>query len=248
MNNGWEMIDLRKVRLAEWNYKEEDSTKSKQLLTQIEKNGQLENIIVREIGKDKLEVVNGNHRVPVFLKLGMTSVMSRNLGKISLEAAQRIAIETNETKFDSDPIKLAQLIDSIVAKFNLEDVKSTMPFSGDEIDNMLQMLKFDWQKPPAPDEASPKDSDGSKELGADVRTIALHLKADVAERFEALLKRMKNLLYPENLAEHLSMNEAIEPICKFMECCDDALILGTPPKAVEPSAKPPKKKAILRKK
>ena len=62
----WQAVDTDKLDPAPWNYKGDDEEKAAKLLAQIERNGQLENIIVREMPKGRLEVVNGNHRLPVF--------------------------------------------------------------------------------------------------------------------------------------------------------------------------------------
>jgi hypothetical protein len=134
-------IPLSKVIKAAWNYKEDDEFQAKKLLESIKKNGQIETIIVREV-KGKYEVVNGNHRFDALSSLGYESIMAYNLGKVPLEAAQLIAIETNENKFKADPIKLAELIQGIGKKFSLPDLSRALPFTEREINNFNNLLTF----------------------------------------------------------------------------------------------------------
>lgn len=98
----YQNIPIEKIVKATWNYKYDNSELKEKLKVNIAKNGQIENIIVRTIGDDLFEIVNGNHRYDAFIELGIKEVVCFNVGKISLAQAQQIAIETNETRFESD--------------------------------------------------------------------------------------------------------------------------------------------------
>jgi hypothetical protein len=93
-------------------------------------------------------VVNGNHRLEAFKQLKFTKAVCYDLGKISSQDAKRLAIETNETKFQVDAIKLAENIKDILADFKLEDLELTMPYSGEELLNYQSLLEFDFDKEP----------------------------------------------------------------------------------------------------
>ena len=146
MKKGFIDIEISKLKKAEWNYKEENDILTKKLLCNMQKNGQIENIIIRELKKDTFEVVNGNHRIDVMKILKNKKVHAFNLGKISLVEAQRIAIETNETKFGSNEIKLGNLISEISKEFEMTDLVESMPYSQDEINSMISINKFDWDE------------------------------------------------------------------------------------------------------
>ena len=113
---------------AKWNYKENDQKTLEALKANIAKNGQLESIIVRELPNNKYEVVNGNHRLEVFKSLEIKEVDAYSLGDIPLKEAQRIALETNETRFKSNEDELFRLLDSLVEEFSLEDLQETLNF------------------------------------------------------------------------------------------------------------------------
>jgi hypothetical protein len=140
------IIPIDKLVPADWNYKQDDQEKSEKLKNNIKRNGQIENIIVRELDTGFFEVVNGNHRYMVMKTLEIENVLCYNLGQISLNQAKRIAIETNEMKFSSDQVKLAEIFNELLNEFSKEDLIETMPFRKDEIDDFNKLLNFDWDQ------------------------------------------------------------------------------------------------------
>jgi hypothetical protein len=125
---------------APWNYKVEDSFLKTKLTNNVNKNGFIENIIVREMDDGKFEVVNGNHRLDVAIDLGIDKVFSFNLGKVSLAKAKRVALETNELRYNVDKKILANIIGSITEEVSIDELKSTLPFDDNEIDALLDSL------------------------------------------------------------------------------------------------------------
>jgi hypothetical protein len=146
---GFIRVPRRLLRPASWNYKRQDETRQAKLLAQIQRNGQVENIIVR-LAPDSafpdapFEVVNGNHRLPVFEALAIDEPMCFNLGPISLAAAKRVAVETNETTFDADPLALASIVREIMEEFGVEDFELTSPYTADDLAHFGDLLSFDW--------------------------------------------------------------------------------------------------------
>lgn len=127
-------IPIEKLVKADWNYKVDDDKKLETLINNLKRNGQIENIVVRELPTGFYEVVNGNHRYDALIILKATQVVAYNCGAIPLSAAKRIAIETNETRFDHDRTKLAELVEELKSEFDMEDLVQTMPDSVMEFD------------------------------------------------------------------------------------------------------------------
>jgi ParB-like chromosome segregation protein Spo0J len=138
-------IALDKMVKADWNYKNEHAELSEKLVSNIKRNGQIENLLVRELDTGFYEVVNGNHRYDALKTLGWEKAIVYDLGKISLAQAQRIAIETNETKFSTDVMALSEIMGEIANSFDREDLLQTMPYSGKELDNMLDLVNYDFE-------------------------------------------------------------------------------------------------------
>lgn len=138
---------------AKWNYKKNDSYLLAKLKNNIKKNGQIENIIVREIDDGMYEVVNGNHRLYALRDLLFKVVVCYNLGKITDAEAKRIAIETNETKFLADKVKLADILNLLSNNYSLNDLNETLPYKKEDIEDLTNLLKWNWDK----NELSPSD-------------------------------------------------------------------------------------------
>lgn len=228
----YKAIPVSKLVEAPWNYKKDEDEKSKELMEKLKKNltknGQIENLIIR-LGKTKgtFEVVNGNHRLKALRALKIKTAVCFDLGKISVDDAKRIAVETNETKFDSDPIKLAELISNIAKKFDLDDLISTLPMSREDIDNYTKMLSFDWSQldnVAQPEEGGDNPPGMSGDDG-EWMTVEFRLPVAVGELFEAQVDRIKRLLYPEKELDKISPVMAIECITAFIDLTpDDQLV------------------------
>lgn len=132
-------LDITKLVKANWNYKEDNDELKEKLKANIKRNGQIENLIVRLLDTGFYEIVNGNHRYDALVELNIKRVVCYNLGKITLAQAQRIAIETNETRFVSNPEKLSKILSELKVEFPDDDLLSTMPYNSEEFNELLNL-------------------------------------------------------------------------------------------------------------
>lgn len=139
--SNYKLIPIELLVPADWNYKTNDEFKSEQLRNNIKRNGQIENVHVRDLDTGYFEVVNGNHRLPELKAVGRKFVLCYDHGKITLKEAKRIAIETNETRFDTDQDKLKEILKELNDQFGEDDLKMTLPYVENEFDELLG--KFD---------------------------------------------------------------------------------------------------------
>jgi len=227
MTKGWQAIEIDKLVSANWNYKTDDEELEAHLSENMKRNGQIESIIVRELETGFYEVVNGNHRLKVMRQLGMTDVMTFNLGEISLAAAKRIAVETNETRFTSDNIKLAETLKEISQEFDLSDLLKTMPYTEEEFNRYQKLTDFDF-------DAFEKDTNGVDLSGGgeaslpdtgEWKKVEFNLPEGVADQLESQIKRFKKALYPEEQPDKVSYVLPIEAMVQCLaQMADDQLI------------------------
>jgi len=140
-------IPVDRLRKAPWNYKDDDEFKASQLAANLQRNGQLLNLIVRHTPDGLFEVIDGNHRLDAVLLNKWASVICYDLGEISERQAKRIAIEINETRFPTNLIGIAKVIEDLKAEFSLEDMLSTFPYKREELEAFGEMVRFDWNSP-----------------------------------------------------------------------------------------------------
>lgn len=143
MSEKYVRLDIEWLFEATWNYKDSDDDLMEKLIKNIHKNDQIENLIVREIGK-RYEVVNGNHRLKAMRHLGFTTAMCYNLGEISDHEAKMIALETNETKFHANGIALAELLKELTSIYDIDEMAETLPYTDGEIENYIDLLDHDY--------------------------------------------------------------------------------------------------------
>ena len=192
MKKGFVDIEISKLIKADWNYKEENEKLTEKLLENMKRNGQIENILIRELDTGFYEVVNGNHRLDVMKILKLKKVHAYNFGKIKLPQAQRIALETNETKFESDSIKMAELITSLTKEFPADDLVETMPYTMDEIINMGELVNFNFDEFENKEEV---DTFGDKDFTQEIKLKVSH---ETYKRWEELQSKMEDLLGYKN--------------------------------------------------
>ncbi len=139
-----EMVPLSRLRKAPWNYKTNNHTLTAKLARNIERNGQVENLVVRNLPDGSLEIVNGNHRFDALEALGKEYAWVLNLGDITEIQAKRVAIELNETHFANDETVLAHRLRELMKDFSLEDLTATLPYDEAELKATMDTLSLDW--------------------------------------------------------------------------------------------------------
>jgi DNA modification methylase len=144
----WKWVAVSQLRMAPWNYKETEGRKvvetKKKLVSAMEKRGVILNLLVRPIGVESgypvYEVVNGNHRLEIFHEKKILEAMCVDLGEISQQEAELIALETNELQFDSDPLKLASLIRDVGSIYSDDVIVETAPYTLVEVKGYTREL------------------------------------------------------------------------------------------------------------
>ena len=187
MKKGFIDIEVSKLVKADWNYKEENEQQTENLLNNFKRNGQIENILIRELDTGYFELVNGNHRLDVMKILKTKKAHAYNCGKIGLAEAQRLAIETNETKFESDSIKMAELISTLTKEFPAEELAKTMPYSEEQIQKMTELTKFDWSQYDSDEEI---DTFGDTEFDKEIK---LKVTEETFARWQELKARVEKI-------------------------------------------------------
>jgi hypothetical protein len=211
-------MPVDKLVPADWNYKEQDEKQQEKLSNSLKRHSQVQNIIVRELDTGFFEVVDGNHRLEEFKKVGLEEVMVYNLGKVSDAEAKLMAIGINEIKFNPDNLKLAETIVGLKENFTFEEIEQVTPFSMEDLENFEKMLNFNWEE--IEGNIQPSDDDDWEE-------IKLKLPKDVAFQFAQQIDRFKKLLHPEEKKlKDVSYVQPIEAMCQVLAQTPDEGIMG----------------------
>jgi len=145
IKKGWCDVPLTKMVKAVWNYKDDDEERESELHESLKRWGQVESIVIRPLGK-KFEIVNGNHRLDPMTSLDMKIAHCYNTGKVSEAKARELAIVLNETRFPTDQLKLAKVIDTILKEQPIEELIKIVPWNMEEILALRSLVDVDWKK------------------------------------------------------------------------------------------------------
>ena len=146
-------FDLTKVKKVatnqvvpnQYNPKEKKGEEYQKVLESIKVNGLMAPIFVRELKKNKYEIIDGEQRWTACEELKYKEVLIYNYGKMSdEEAIQKTIWWQQQVPFDE--IKLAEVFTDLVNKVGGDYSKIKLPYSQEEIEGKIEMLKFDWEQ------------------------------------------------------------------------------------------------------
>lgn len=207
---GWVMVDVARLHKAQWNYKTDDDAKLEKLREKIKRNGQLVNVIIRELEDGTLEVVNGNHRQDAFIAEKVERVMAYNLGRTSVTHAKRVAWETNgDEDFDADPLKVARLFRDMAKEYGAEDLTKTMSVKPADIARYINMAEFSWEQYGRKETPTHGDKDAAQPEPEQFVTIKLDLPEAVASAFSSMLERINTAVLGTPTAARVQAVEAV---------------------------------------
>ena len=136
-------VPIEQVKTNDYNPKEKKGAKYEKVLDSVRTNGLMAPIFVRELGKDSYEIVDGEQRFTACQDLGLTEVIIYNYGKLTDAEAMALTVWWEE-QVPFDEIKLAELFTKLVNEVGGDYSKIKLPFSQKEIEQKIEMLKFDW--------------------------------------------------------------------------------------------------------
>lgn len=173
---------------APWNWKLDEVARRDTFRASLQKNGILYRLVVAQRAEmpesDLWEVCDGNHRLVEYQEFGLKSVFCYSLGRISLAERMRVGQELNGWEFQTDQLKFAQVISTMLQTIPLEELVVTNPLTETEINNIVSVLDFDFSKlPEVQDMAAGGDP-------VDEHIISFKLSA---EQFDFFMKKLNEL-------------------------------------------------------
>jgi ParB family chromosome partitioning protein len=146
MNRPLIKVTLEQLQKAPWNYKTDGRP---ELIEKLVKSATYQKsigvIAVRELGKNKYEIIDGNHRLDALKQLGVDEVTVENFGKISKAEAVVISKQRNMIWFEDDTVKFAEVFkEAVLNEFTIDELEQMLPLSKVELENYSKLLDFDW--------------------------------------------------------------------------------------------------------
>jgi len=113
----------------------------------IEREGLIGGIIVREMEKEKGKyiIIDGEHRWKASKELGYTEIPTIILDK-KLPDAMIATINFNKLRGELDTLKLAEVIHDLNKTYNMEELEDKLGYTQDELKGLENLLKFDFDQ------------------------------------------------------------------------------------------------------
>lgn len=156
-----QQVPIHDVEPNDYNPKEKESDKQKNIQSGLEKKGLLMPIFVREKDK-KFIIVDGEQRWTSLRNSGNDKALVYNLGEISDQEAQELTLWFEE-QVPFDRVLQAQLVKSMSDTY--QDLQ--LPYTDDEVDNMIKILEYE------PDELENEEFSEPDEKDFDMLKISM---------------------------------------------------------------------------
>lgn len=183
-------VSIDTIQPNGWNPKHKDTDEYKNVVKSIQENGLMSPIVVREVGTDSFEIVDGEQRYTASKEAGLTDVYIYNEGKLSDEKAQALTIWYQQ-QVPFDQLKLADLA------IHLDSLDINLPFTDKELEHFRAMSEFSFDD--YSQERPEEDEDG-------VKTLMIKMQAD---KYDVVMSAI-NKVREENDCDDA---RAIELIC-----------------------------------
>ena len=135
-------VPLSRVFSKDWNPKTREDYRDEfeRVRASILKEGICIPINVREIAKNKYEILDGEQRYAIYRDLGLSEITVNNLGKMDDARAKAFALNIEE-RVPFDEFKRTKLLGEIADAVGLQEALSMLTIDAEEIQARLSSLK-----------------------------------------------------------------------------------------------------------
>ncbi len=123
------LIDPNSLTPNPWNTNVVSPDNETKLEESIRRFGMFKPVIVREIG-DKLQIIGGEHRAQVAIRIGLKQIPIVNLGSIDDKKAKELSLVDNSRYGSDDTLQLAELLGELGS---IEELSSFMPYAESDL-------------------------------------------------------------------------------------------------------------------
>lgn len=174
-------IPKSKILPNPWNPNKTGQREQEAIAESLSDYGQVLEVIVRPhpSKKGKYEIIDGEHR-----HIELQDTIYCNVIKGLTDAqAKKLTVILNETRGKADTIDLSTLLADIKVDFG-DDLISGLPYSFDELEDLLSLTDVDWENLNGGGEDEKPDKDGWVTLSVKISEEALQVVNQAVELVE----------------------------------------------------------------
>ena len=140
-----EQILIKNISIPDWSFKNIDSDAYRKLEKSIQKNGQMQTIVVRHLGEDKYEVIDGKIVFEILRKLDIDFVWCKVIRNISRIESKLLYMQL-DYNFNTDYIELAKTVRKLSKNHSSIKISRLVNLSVKEINDLIKLNEFDFEK------------------------------------------------------------------------------------------------------
>lgn len=130
------------LRPNPWNPNRMDPEMYEKEIASIRAFGFVDPITVREQGG--FEIIDGEHRWKAAIDEGLDEVPVVNLGVVADDVAKQLTIVLNETRGQSDPRRLGDLLRDLASRNTMDGLLQTLPYTRESFSRLTGLSTIDW--------------------------------------------------------------------------------------------------------
>lgn len=195
-------LDPRILKKNPWNTNIVSPVNEAKLEESVKRLGMFKPVIVRSLKDGSYEILGGEHRAAVAIRLGHTEVPVIDLGPISDKKAKEIGLVDNGRFGEDDSFKLSELIKEMGG---VEEIIDIMPYTDNEIEAIFNNTTI------ALDELDSLDLPSDDELELPSKPTSTHqimrFKVQSGD-VDAVTKAIEKIIKTEGFTESDSLTNA----------------------------------------
>lgn len=179
-------IDPKVLKPNAWNSNQMSLENEQKLTNSIKRHDMFAPLLARELKDGSLEIIGGEHRAKIAVKLNLKSVPVIVFQNLSDNDAKEIGMAHNSRYGADDVIKLSELMNSLD---NAIDISDILPLSEIEIETLMSATNIDLDSLTELSDAEMDEEPTPSKKGAKTHTI-MRFKVPIedAETIESLIK------------------------------------------------------------
>ena len=186
------IVKIDEIRPNPWNPKDKGTKEYKKVVQSLKDYGQRTPIIVRE--NEGLEIIDGEQRWTACKELGYEKVIVYNEGEMLDKQAKELTL-WYQIQVPFNEVSLAKMVSTLTSEFS----EASVPFSSDQLEEMKQLVNFDWEK---------QEKDNLEFKENKIRTLSVVMTLEQYEIVQQAMTKVK-----EKAEQPISEARQIELIC-----------------------------------
>jgi len=198
-------IDIDKITPNPWNPNAMDEGQLAKLKEWIKTKGFRIPVPARDMDNGTFQILDGEQRWSQLKELGGQHIVIANQG-VMTDAEAKIFTLQFRSRGEEDSLKLSEIINDLKIDLDMDAILAELPFSQEDIDNLLALQDFDWSQ------YDSNDKDEDTDQGDKWVDMQFRVPQDCVDIINSEIDRLLDIMgmdkkTPENVRRGLALEK-----------------------------------------